>query len=162
MATQTVLATYDYEESESYEGPALKGIITFRGLKGTQLAVKWLLEDLIRAKCAIANVTPLHAILKVSQIQEEYLDYITDEYELILYYHESPVVISVIYAIAVAIAAVGFLIIAYKATETTWESVANLPSTIAALPESLSKAAVNIAGVGIAAVFIYFLYKYYS
>lgn len=162
MSSQVVLSAYNYDASNTYDGPAEQGVITFRGAKGTQLAIKWLMEDLIKAKCALADVTPLRAILKVSQIGTDFLDYLTDEYELTLYYHESPAVIPVIYAIAIAIAAVGFLVLAWRATSTTWQKLAEIPANIAAVPTSIASAFsdVSIALVGIAIA--YAMYKSYS
>lgn len=162
MSAQIVLATYDYPESDIYSGDANQGIITFRGVKGTQLVIKWLMEELIVAKCAIADVTPLRAILKVSQVGVDFLDYLTDEYELTLYYHDSPAVIGVIYAIAVAIAAVGFLVIAWRSTATTWQKIAEIPKSVALIPTTISNALKNISGALIGVAIAYVVFKSYK
>jgi hypothetical protein len=162
MATQTVLSTYAYPENDVYQGPAYKGVVTFRGLKGTQLVIKYLMEDLIIAKCKLADVTPLRAILKISQIKEDYLDYITDEYELTLYYHESPAIAGVIYAIAIAIAALGFLVIAWRSTATTWEKAASATQGLVELPTAIASSVKTLAIYSTILTALYFIYKAYG
>jgi len=162
MSTQQVLATYEYDAYKTYDGHAYKGIINFRGVKGTQFAINWLMESLIVAKCKLANVTPINAILKVNQIKEDYLDYVTDDYELTLYYHESPSILAVVYAVATALAAAGFIVLAFNSTPTVWNNVSKSVENITDLPKSLAISTRSITYSIAALLGLLLIYKKYG
>lgn len=161
-----VLATYKYPEYDSYTGPSERAEFKFRAVKGTKLIVKWLLEELIPAKARLADVYPLYATLKVRHIKEDFLDYISDDYHLILYFHDSPAVASIILAIAAAITAAGFLVLAWNSTPDTWEAIAKVPEGIAKIPTGFAEIPKQtatmflVAGLGVIA-FLAFKSKEY-
>lgn len=148
----TTLATYEYPEALTYSGPSHRAEINFRALKGTKLLVNWLLEDLIVYKAKMSDVTPLRAVLKHKEVNTGYLDYITDDYQLILYFHDSPAVASIILAISTALVAAGFLVLAWNSTPDTWKSISKIPLAISEIPKQTSKV-VLYAGIALAGLF---------
>jgi len=139
MAIYKTIATYEYPESKTYNGPSHRAEFNFRSLKGTKLIVKWLLEDLIVYKSKMTDVTPLRAVLKHKEIKLGYLDYVTDDYILILYFHDSPAVASIILAIATAIAAAGFLVLSWNSTPDTWRAISQVPANLAKIPAKFAE-----------------------
>lgn len=154
MSISRVIETYKYPEHDTYTGSVQRSEFTFRTVKGLNLVIKWLMEDLIVAKCKFADVVPLRATLKAKEIKESWLDYITTEYTLIVYTHDSPAIASITLAIAAALTAAGFLVLAWNSTPETWGAIAKVPEAFAKIPEGLAKIPlyVAIAFVGYIAV----------
>lgn len=162
MSISEVVETYKYPEHDTYVGAVERAEFTFRTVKGLTLIIPWLMEELIVVKAKLADVTPLRAVLKAKTIQESYLDYVTTEYTLILYFHDSPAVASIILAIAAALTAAGFLVLSWNATPETWGAVAKVPEALAKIPESISKIPLYaaVAFMGYLAIKVYGMKDY--
>lgn len=128
---QVVVGTEKFPEHDTYTGPAERAEIVFRNVKGLSLVYNWLMDDIIKLKCKFADVTPLRATLKKETIKESWLDYVTDQYTLIFYYHDSPSVASVILAISVALTAAGFLVLTLRSEPQVWTNLSTAPKAVA-------------------------------
>ena len=142
-----VIATYEYPEYKTYNGPAERAEFVFRNVKGLSLLPDWVFETLILTKARLADVTPLYAVLKESTLKESFLDYVTSEYTLILHYHDSPAIASIILAVAAALTAAGFLVLSVKSDPETWGDVARSAATVATGGSDILKYGLLLAGL---------------
>lgn len=113
-----------YPEAYTYNGPAQVINIKFKGVSVLSLKPDWLLDTLIWAESKKADITLLKATIKERRLQLPYLPDIVSEYELIVHYHESPMIIAIGALIVGALIGVGFVILSAKApTGEDWHSL---------------------------------------
>lgn len=146
MATEfKEIASRKYPEFDTYTGKATRAEFVFRNVSGLSFLSNWLIDTVVDKQTKLADATPLQAILKERRLELPYLPDIISEYELVIHYHDSPLVVMLTLAVAAALAAAGFLVMSVKSDPEDWS-----PSkTVASVAEAARYAAyATIAIVG--------------